>query len=250
MPYAEFHRGSSPPLGYMIARRQREKPSGPAIYQHPPWAIDNRDQLGVVRDVRYPHNWFAYIKLLQESSTRLLTHDADVLRSVVGIFNVMSVFRAEKWVCGMPSTMLDLALLWQPTGPLRSRTGTHSGHSFPSWSWIGWIGPVTLSESPGPVTISIEITDWSFSTPEHAIGNPKAARAGSRLFRLFSSKTSAIGSKGVTGNNTAPRFKGEMVRYSPWVASKDPIWTPTVWRHKDRTDLIAYEVGVNSRSPP
>lgn len=174
MPYAEFHRGSSPPLGYMIARRQREKPSGPAIYQHPPWAIDNRDQLGVVRDVRYPHNWFAYIKLLQESSTRLLTHDADVLRSVVGIFNVMSVFRAEKWVCGMPSTMLDLALLWQPTGPLRSRTGTHSGHSFPSWSWIGWIGPVTLSESPGPVTISIEITDWSFSTPEHAIGNPKA----------------------------------------------------------------------------
>lgn len=61
---------------------------------------------------------------------------------------------------------------------------------------------------------------------------------------------SATGSKGVTSNTTAPRFKGEMVQYSPWVASKGPIWTLTVWRHKDRTDLIAYEVGVNSRSPP
>ena len=163
---------------------------------------------------------------------------------------MMSLFREEKWICGMPSTMLDWALLWQPTGPLRSRDEARSGHSFPSWSWIGWVGPITLPESPGPNDTSIEITDWSFSTPEHAIENPKAARAASRLFRLFSSKKSATGSKWVASNTTAPRFKGEMVQYSPWVASKDPIWTPTVWRHKDRTDLIAYEVGVNSRSPP
>lgn len=61
---------------------------------------------------------------------------------------------------------------------------------------------------------------------------------------------SATGSKGFTGNTNAPRFKGEMVQYLTWVALKDPIWTPTVWRQKDRTDLIAYEVGVNSRSPP
>lgn len=228
----------------------REKPRGPEIHQHPLWAIDNRHQLGDVREVRYPHNWFAYIKMLHESSTRLLTHDADILRSAIGILNVMSLFREEKWICGMPSTMLDWALLWQPTGPLRSRGEARSGHSFPSWSWIGWVGPITLPESPGPVATSIEITDWSFSTPEHTIENPKAARAASRLFRLFSSKKSATGSKGVASNTTAPRFKGEMVQYSPWVASKDPIWTPTVWRHKDRTDLIAYEVGVNSRSPP
>ena len=95
---------------------------------------------------------------------------------------MMSLFRAEKWVCGMPSTRLDWALLWQPTGPLRCRAEAHSGHSFPSWSWIGWVGPVTLPESPGPVATSIEITDWSFSTSEHAIENAKAARAGSRLF--------------------------------------------------------------------
>lgn len=105
-----------------IAQRLREKkPRGPAIYQHPLWAIDNRHQLGDVREVRYPHNWFAYIKMLNESSTLLFTHDVDVLRSVVGILNVMSLFRAENWVCGMPSTRLDWALLWQPTGPLRRR---------------------------------------------------------------------------------------------------------------------------------
>lgn len=120
--------------------------------------------------------------MIHESSTLLLTHDVDVLRSVVGILTVMSLFRAEKWVCGMPSTRLDWALLWQPTGPLRRRAEAHSGHSFPSWSWIGWVGPVTLPESPGPVATSIEITDWSFSTSEHAIENAKAARAGSRLF--------------------------------------------------------------------
>lgn len=188
--------------------------------------------------------------MLHESSTQLLTHDADILRSVIGILNVMSLFREEKWIWGMPSTMLDWALLWQPTGPLRSRGEARSGHSFPSWSWIGWVGPIILPESPGPVAPSIEITDWSFSTPEHAIENPKAARPASSLFRLFSSRKSATGSKGVASNTTAPRFKGEMVQSSPWVASKDPIWTPTVWRHKDRTDLIAYEMGVNSRSPP
>lgn len=44
--------------------------------------------------------------------------------------------------------------------------------------------------------------------------------------------------QGVTSNTTTARFKGGMVQYSLWVASKDPIWTPTIWRHKDRTDLI------------
>lgn len=60
-----------------IAQRQPGKPKSPAIYQHPLWAIDNKHQLGDVREVLYPHNWFAYIKMLHESSTRLLTHDAD-----------------------------------------------------------------------------------------------------------------------------------------------------------------------------
>lgn len=110
-------------------------------------------------------------------STRLLTYDADFLRSVVGILNVTSLFRAEKWISGMPSTMLDWTLLWQPTGPLHRR----SGHSFPSWYWIGWARPVTR-----PGTTSAEITDWPFSTPEHAVENAKRPQAGSRLFRLFS----------------------------------------------------------------
>ena len=55
--------------------------------------------------------------------------------------------------------------------------GTHSRHG---------IGLDGLGQSLGPVATSAEITDWPFSTPEHAIENAKRPQAGSRLFRLFS----------------------------------------------------------------
>lgn len=101
MPCAEFHRGSSSPLGY-TAQTEREK------NQEAQQSVDircgqliNRHQLGDVRAVRYPHNQIAYIKMLHKPSTLLLSRDVDVLRSVAGILSVISLFGAEKWVCGM-----------------------------------------------------------------------------------------------------------------------------------------------------
>ena len=44
------------------------------------------------------------------------------------------------------------------------------------------LGQSLYQSHPARVATSIEITDWSFSTSEHAIENAKAARAGSRLF--------------------------------------------------------------------
>lgn len=134
---AEFHRGSSSPLGYSAkTARETKKPSNLSAS-----ALGNRQQASAGRCTR--GSLSPQLVRLYQNASRIVYSAVDArcgfLRSVVGILNVTSLFRAEKWISGMPSTMLDWALLWQPTGPLRRR----SGHSFPSWYWIGWVRPFT-----------------------------------------------------------------------------------------------------------
>ena len=70
---------------------------------------------------------------------RHLTYSSDILRAFTGVNSVLSQKLSTELFCGLPASIFDLALLWQPNGPLKRREG------FPSWSWAGWVGPVSWS---------------------------------------------------------------------------------------------------------
>ena len=98
-----------------------------------PYDIDERHRINMRREFRYAQNFHAYKLLVEDLSTRNLTYQGDALKSMTGVLQAMSMSRPERYICGLPSSMLEWALLWQPKGPL-SRRGTTV---FPSWSWVG-----------------------------------------------------------------------------------------------------------------
>ena len=92
------------------------------------------------REFRYAQNFHAYKLLVEDLSTRHLTYPGDALKSMTGVLQAMSVSRPEKYICGLPSSMLEWALLWQPKGPIIRRTTT----VFPSWSWVRTIATLLV----------------------------------------------------------------------------------------------------------
>lgn len=97
-----------------------------------PYDIDERHRINMRREFRYAQNFHAYKLLVEDLSTRNLTYEGDALKSMTGVLQAMSMSRPERYICGLPSSMLEWALLWQPKGPLIRRGTT----VFPSWSWV------------------------------------------------------------------------------------------------------------------
>lgn len=106
---------------------------------------------------------------------RELTFQADVIPAVFGILNLMSRTFDERFICGTPgSCVFEHGLLWRSGGRLSRRESSSSRRSsnFPSWSWIGWIGPVKfnlgtmLANDPQFVEDVRVITRWSVRLPQ------------------------------------------------------------------------------------
>lgn len=76
-----------------------------------------------------------YTGLVFDFSRRKLTYPEDSLKAISGIFAVLSSRFGWRFVAGMPSHLLDHALLWRLASPNRLRNS-----NFPSWSWAGWTG--------------------------------------------------------------------------------------------------------------
>lgn len=82
-------------------------------------------------------------------NSRELTYQEDALPAFVGLTSQLSRKSGFSWLCGLPESCLDAALLWQPgLGPMKRRisSGTSTLNSslaiLPSWSWLGWQGKV------------------------------------------------------------------------------------------------------------
>lgn len=90
-----------------------------------------------------PHSDFA--GSLYEYSSRQLSYDSDVLNAFEGIFGIlMKRIGKERTlelteVYGLPASFFDWAILWQPNKTARRRSG-----GWPSWSWCGWTGQVSM----------------------------------------------------------------------------------------------------------
>lgn len=101
-----------------------------------------------------------YDHLVRDFTTRQLTNESDVLKAISGLLSMLAISDREQYLCSLPVTCLDWALLWQPDGRLRRREPSAESN-FPSWSWIGWIGPVKYYHYLGEGGPKSEIS-WLF----------------------------------------------------------------------------------------
>ena len=80
--------------------------------------------------------------ILQQYSSRRLRYDADILNAFAGISQFFSAVTASDMIYGLLPEFLDWCVLWTSQTVLERRSG------FPSWSWIGWKGPVWIPRPP------------------------------------------------------------------------------------------------------
>jgi len=77
-------------------------------------------------------------KCVEEYTKRSLSHDSDALSACLGIFNrfFASHGGAQIWGATLFPPRLTMELAWYHPSPVCRRD------DFPSWSWLGWKGPV------------------------------------------------------------------------------------------------------------
>ncbi|KAK1081767.1 hypothetical protein LTR33_004416 [Friedmanniomyces endolithicus] len=88
-----------------------------------------------------------YARLVGQYSQRTMTHGSDAVNAFAGLLRIFSLAFESECVYGLPSVLLDVALLWRSVEPLQKR---NVGLGFPSWSWAGWEGKVAYAE---PVSV-------------------------------------------------------------------------------------------------
>jgi hypothetical protein len=135
------------------------------IWKHPQWAVDPRLQIGGAREISKSNSWHIFQRLVQQISERGITNHADILRSVTGVLATVGRFKHEDYICGMPISMLETALMWQPLGSLRRRAACYSGRPFPSWSWAGWEGKIRYEKNHSPFHFSPFVRNWMLYVP-------------------------------------------------------------------------------------
>ncbi|PMD33069.1 HET-domain-containing protein [Hyaloscypha variabilis F] len=79
-----------------------------------------------------------YFELIRGYNNRNLTFESDTLRAFSAVTTAMAKSFPGGFHFGLPMFLFDLGMLW-------SIHGRHSRRvSFPSWSWLGWTGDVSL----------------------------------------------------------------------------------------------------------
>lgn len=84
--------------------------------------------------------WTTYRRGVESFTGRKMKYDGDVLNAFSGILRSIC---GERSLEGIPVSIFNLALLWQPTERPRRRVG------FCSWSWAGWSSKVHWLDDPG-----------------------------------------------------------------------------------------------------
>jgi hypothetical protein len=75
-----------------------------------------------------------YISLLSRYHSRDLTKEDDSINAFYGVLRQFCIKMKSDQLCGLPTAVFDLGLLFWHMGQAKRRRG------FPSWSWAGWSG--------------------------------------------------------------------------------------------------------------
>jgi hypothetical protein len=107
---------------------------------------------------------------------RMLSHAEDALPAFLGIQSYLSPVFPHGFINGMPVLFFDIAMSWTPDGNVKRRTSESKATCPPSWSWLGWTGPIkmcadteeTVSNRPVKTLNLVKTVDW------FAIENPRS----------------------------------------------------------------------------
>ncbi|KAH8598783.1 heterokaryon incompatibility protein-domain-containing protein [Bisporella sp. PMI_857] len=104
-----------------------------------------------------------YNLIVEKISVRDFTKESDVLNACQGFHTGVLYSTMGDLVCGIPANCFEYCLAWQADGKLRRRGSSSIGSEFPSWSWAGWVGPITYPLLSGPEETKVEyLSTWSF----------------------------------------------------------------------------------------
>ncbi|KAF7197339.1 hypothetical protein HII31_01149 [Pseudocercospora fuligena] len=89
-------------------------------------------------------NTAVYATIVQRFTNRQISFPADILNAFIGVSNRLAPLFKDGFRFGLPKNELDTQLLWQPMGNIKRRTENGTGRPiYPTWSWAGWVGPMT-----------------------------------------------------------------------------------------------------------
>jgi hypothetical protein len=88
-----------------------------------------------------------YEQIIVEYTAKKMGYPEDIINAFSGIQTELSRMFAWSFVAGLPSSLLDIALLWTPVTTIERRI---TASQQPSWSWSGWIGRVRYADLVRP----------------------------------------------------------------------------------------------------
>lgn len=108
------------------------------------WSLNSiHSPLQMLDELKNRAFWF-YTKCVSLYTSRELTRSGDVLAAFEGICSLIQDRLRAPFIFGLPTSHLDLALLWQPRSSLGRRIVSGDDKwrdlEFPSWAWCGWTG--------------------------------------------------------------------------------------------------------------
>ncbi|KAI0098159.1 heterokaryon incompatibility protein-domain-containing protein [Nemania sp. FL0031] len=85
-----------------------------------------------------------YAGMVEQYNLRQLTYESDAANAFMGLMTQMCEGFPAGFFGGVPEFYFTICLLWQPKNRLRPRFREPSASFLPTWSWLGWSGPLDL----------------------------------------------------------------------------------------------------------
>lgn len=149
--------GTSQPLGYKVDDWDRHESTESTLTSPIHNPLVNLQELADIEPERRQFRAFAiYTKLVERYTLRKLSYESDILDGFSGLFAILNEYFQSDIISGLPTSALDLVLLWAPAARLPRRgcklptmeydsEPGQVNRNFPSWSWAGWTGPIDYS---------------------------------------------------------------------------------------------------------
>lgn len=103
--------------------------------------------------------WTRYGHLVERFTSRWFTFPGDVHDGFAAISQALAIEAKDRLIWGIPASQFELGLMWTTyEGQVRRMemttlpmTEQKRRVGYPSWSWMGWIGPTSISLGPEPL---------------------------------------------------------------------------------------------------
>ncbi|KAI1295161.1 heterokaryon incompatibility protein-domain-containing protein [Xylaria venustula] len=134
-----------------------------------PNSLEKHSAVGKLYVIDWPSLRY-YASMVEQYNVRRLTYDRDAANAFGGLLSQMCMGFSAGFYGGSPEFYFTICLLWQPKKGLRPRFNQPETSFLPTWSWLGWSGPLDLQmwicnadmelpRHPYEVTIS-PVTEW------------------------------------------------------------------------------------------